>query len=90
MLNKFIKELNQEGEVYLKIKARPGASENEVKEIMSDKTVKINIAAPSEKGRANQELIRFLAKEFAVQKEDIKILSGAGERTKLVKIKNMK
>lgn len=86
MWERFRKQLHTTGEAYLRIKARPGAAATEVREIMADDTVKIDLAAAPERGRANEELVRFLAAEFGVAKENVRILSGAGERTKLVKI----
>jgi uncharacterized protein len=83
----FNKALEQKKEIYLRIKVIPGASKSEIIEIMEDETVKIHIAAPPEKGKANIELIRFLSREFGTSKDKIRIISGAGERMKLVKIK---
>ncbi len=87
MLNAVKEKLNGSRELYLRIKARPGASKSECLEIMADGTVKLAIAAPAEKGKANQELIRYLACAFDIPKENIVILSGAGERLKLVRIR---
>jgi len=81
------KILEQKGELYLRIKVLPSALKNEVKEILEDETIKINISAVPEKGKANQELVKFLAKEFEVEKNNIKIISGKTERIKLIKIK---
>jgi uncharacterized protein (TIGR00251 family) len=89
MLDQFKEKFNQAGEVYLRIKARPGASATSLKQVLADsdgQIIKIDIAAPAVKGRANQALIKFLAGEFAASKNNIKIISGAGERMKLVKI----
>lgn len=87
MLNNFKNKLNKNKELYLRIKANPGMSRTEIKEILEDETIKINIAASPEKGKANQELIKFLAKDFQVNKDNIKIISGAGDKLKLIKIK---
>ncbi|MBI2459660.1 MAG: DUF167 domain-containing protein [Parcubacteria group bacterium] len=86
MLNSFIKNFNQNGEVYLRIKARPGAAKTGVKEIMADQTIKIDLAAAPVKGKANQELIKFLARRFDTAAGNVKIISGAGDRVKLVKL----
>lgn len=86
MLSNFKKQLNEKGEVYLKIKARPGAGVSVVREIMEDNTIKIDIAAPAVKGKANAELVKFLGKEFGVNKNNVKIISGAGDRIKLIHI----
>lgn len=91
MLEKFKKQLVDNEEVYLRIKVRAGAGQNKVKDILDDdsiETIKIDIKAEPVKGRANQELIKFLAKEFGVLKNNVKIISGAGEKIKLVKIIN--
>ncbi|MFA6306251.1 MAG: DUF167 domain-containing protein [Patescibacteria group bacterium] len=85
-LIKFKAALEKNKEIYLRIKARPGAAKTGLKEIMADQTIKIDIAAPAVKNKANQELIKFLAGQFAVNKNNVKIISGAGERVKLVKI----
>lgn len=87
MLLLYKKVLQEKGEVYLRIKVSPGSPETLVKKILEDETIKIDIAARPEKGKANQELIKFLAKEFFVRKENIKIISGASEKLKLIKIR---
>ncbi len=91
-LNEFLEEqrniLYSKGELYWRVKARPNAEQTAIKEVMADKTVKIDIAAPAQKNRANQELMKFLAKEFAVSKNNVKIISGQTQKVKLIKISN--
>ena len=70
----------------MRLKVLPGASKTKIREIMEDETIKIDVAAVPEKGKANKELIKYLAKEFGVNKENIKILSGISRRIKLIKI----
>jgi len=79
-------QLENKGEAYLAVKVIPGSAKTEFRELMVDDTYKIAIAAAPEKGKANTELIKFLAKELKVLKSRLIIISGAGERTKLVKI----
>ncbi len=86
MLSKYKQLLKEKGELYLRVKARPGAAENAIMEIMGGDTIKIDIAAPPIKGKANKELVEFLAKNFAVSKNNVKIISGAASRIKLIKI----
>jgi len=82
-----LKKLYQEnGEVYLRVKVRPKAAKTCFKEVTADETVKIDLAAAPVRGKANQELIKFLAEQFDADKNNVKIISGAGERVKLVKI----
>jgi hypothetical protein len=86
MLLKFKKQFNKTGKMYLKIKIRPSVDSTKVKRILEDGTVKIDIAMPPIKGKANQELIKFLAKEFEVLEKNVKIIRGAKKRVKLLKI----
>jgi len=86
MLGNFKKILNTNREIYLCVKVRPNAVATNVRDVLADETLKIDIAAPAERGKANVELIRFLATEFGVNRVNVRIISGAGERTKLIKI----
>ncbi len=89
MLAKYKEKLKNKGEIYLRIKARPAMGKSEITGIITDEngeTIKINIGAPPVKGKANQELIKFLAKVFATRKGNVKIISGAKDRIKLIKI----
>lgn len=86
MLEKFKQELKNKGEIYLNIKAHPNSRETTIREILNNQTMKVDIKAPPIKGKANQELINFLAMEFKVNKNNVKIISGIKDRNKLVKI----
>lgn len=72
---------------YLRIKVIPSSPKNEITEIMDDDTIKIRITASPEKGKANQELIKFLSKELSIPKDSISIISGKTDQLKLIKIK---
>jgi len=86
MLKKIKKDLKYNGQVYIKIKVLPNASKTIFGEVVHDDMIKMMVAAIPEKGKANKEVIRFLSKEFKVTKQNIKIISGAGSRVKLLKI----
>ncbi|MBU0879622.1 DUF167 domain-containing protein [Patescibacteria group bacterium] len=85
-LVKFKKILLDKGEVYLRIKVHPNAIKTCIKEIMADKTIKIDLAVAPIKGKANIELIKFLAQQFDTNVSNIKIISGITDRMKLIKI----
>lgn len=94
MLEKYKKELESRKEIYLRIKVFPGSNKTEIKEVKVDnidsrdiETFVVKIKSPAEKNKANQELIKFLAKNFIVLENNISIISGLGDRIKLVKIK---
>lgn len=71
---------------YLRIKVVPKSPKNEIVETMGDGTLKIRIAAPPEKGKANRELIRFLSRHLKINKTQITIISGKSDTLKLIKI----
>lgn len=50
--------------------------------------LKVKIAAPPEDGKANAELIKFLAKQWGIPKSALSIAGGQTSRYKLLKIKN--
>lgn len=89
--DKYFKILRGKGEVYLRVKVRPSAAKTEIRGILEEgeETIKIDIAAPAERGKANQELINFLAREFGVKSVQVRIVSGISEKIKLIKIKKI-
>jgi uncharacterized protein (TIGR00251 family) len=67
------------------VHVQPGAKRTEVVGEHGD-ALKIRLAAPPVEGRANQELIRFLAEVFAVSAANVVLKQGARGRRKLVEI----
>ena len=51
-----------------------------------DGMVKVKISAAPEKGKANQCLIAFLAKQLGVKKNAVTIVAGAGNPVKQVRV----
>lgn len=70
----------------LQIKVTPRAPKTELAGAMADGTLKIRVAAPPDQGKANAELIRFLASHYGVSESDITILSGQTSTRKLVRV----
>ena len=79
-------EFQKTGRLTLRIKVIPKSSFNAIVGLLADGTVKIRIAATPEKGRANEELIAFLAEDFGTSKDKVKIISGAADPLKLVRL----
>lgn len=75
---------------YLKIKVIPYSPRNEIVEVMigneNEKIYKIKIKAIPEKGKANNELIKFLSKHFDIPRDQVTIIAGKSETTKLIKL----
>lgn len=75
--------------MHLKIKVTPRAKASEFVERMKDETIKIRLKAVPEHGKANEELIRYLAQTLNLDKTRIEIVSGFSEPRKLVKIPDL-
>lgn len=90
IFEKMTHELEEKGEIYIRVKVHPGASHTGFKDILAaeeGETIKLDVAAMPERGKANRELLRFLKK--ALQADEASIISGGGERLKLIKLKKM-
>lgn len=85
-LNELFAEFESVGRIVLRVKVVPRSVANAIVGFLDEETLKIRIAAVPEKGKANKELVQFLATEFAVPREKITIISGAGDSLKLVRI----
>jgi len=75
----------QNNDLLLRIKAQPKASKDEFCDVLGN-CLKVRITAPPVDGKANQHLIKFLAKQFKVSKSQIELLSGETSREKRFKI----
>lgn len=78
--------LNPNEKTYLRIKVTTKQPKTEYLNTLDDGTIKIRLKAVPEKGRANEELIRFLSEELGVRKNSIEIIAGASDTVKLVRI----
>ena len=67
------------------IKVVPGSSKTRIAGILGE-AIKINVAAAPEKGKANKELVKYLAKLLNVPKSGIKIVAGEKDQRKVLSI----
>jgi uncharacterized protein (TIGR00251 family) len=70
----------------VRVKVIPRSPKNEILGPMSDGTLKVRIAAPPEKGKANEALCALLAGHYGVPRSAVTIVSGLGAALKLVRI----
>lgn len=84
MANLIVQEVD-EGTVFV-AKIVPGASGPTRICGLLDGMLKLKISAAPEKGRANQCLIKFLAKKLGVKKNTISIISGKTSPVKRVQV----
>ena len=75
-------------EAVIKIHVTVKSRRTEVAGLYGD-TIKIRIAAPPVEGRANEELISFLAETLGVPRKEVRIKSGASSRIKTIAIKGI-
>jgi len=64
---------------------QPGASHTEVSGTHGD-ALKVRLAAPPVDGKANAELLRFLAEAFGVPRRNVTLVRGETSRAKVVRI----
>ncbi len=76
----------QANDLILLIRLQPKASKDEFVAPYGDDSYKIRITAPPIDGKANKQLIQFLAKQFKVPKKSIIIEQGLTGRQKRVRI----
>lgn len=74
--------------IYIRVKVAPSSKIQKVQLMSDNKTYKVYIQSPPEKGKANQELIKFLAQTNQTKSHNIKIISGEFSQIKLIKITN--
>lgn len=67
------------------IKVIPKSSQNQIIE-QKDDFLKIKLKAIPEKGKANDELIKFLSKHFKIPKSNINIIKGQTNKNKIIEI----
>ena len=78
--------------VTLAIRAQPGAKKTAISGVYgegSEAQLKIAVQAPPIEGRANEALIAFLAKFFALPRSSVELLHGDLNRSKVFLLKGV-
>jgi uncharacterized protein len=78
-------EVEADGAVVLTLHVQPGAARTGVVGRYGD-ALKVRVAAPPERGRANAAVVRLLAAELGVPPSDVEVVSGRASRRKRVRI----
>ncbi|MEJ2620265.1 MAG: DUF167 family protein [Candidatus Thiodiazotropha sp.] len=78
----------QQNDLILHLRIQPKASRDRFVGPYGDDQYKVSISAPPVDGKANQRLLKFLAKTFALPRSRIELLSGEGSRSKCLKLKS--
>ncbi len=80
-----LKVEQKENSVVFGVKVVPGGSRTALAGVLGD-LLKIKVAAPPEKGKANKCLVEFLAKQLGVKKNQIAIISGQTNPVKTIQV----
>ena len=72
-----------------KVHVIPGSKINQIIGYMDDGSLKIKLKAKPVEGKANKELIKYLAEILEIKVSEIKVNSGFNSRNKLVQIWNV-
>ena len=76
--------LLRDGKLSLRIRVIPKCQRTEWAGVMDDGVLKVRLHAVPEKGKANDELLRFLASQFGLPRPQVRILAGASSQSKHV------
>ena len=74
-----------ETQAKIAVQISPGASKNEIMGMVND-VLRIKIAAPPVKGKANKELIDYLSHLLGISKDKLDILKGHTSKNKIISI----
>ena len=72
----------------LSLRVSPGARKSAVVGRYGERW-KIKVAAPAESGRANEALIELLGRTLGVARSQLRVVSGASARDKIVEVKGI-
>jgi uncharacterized protein len=70
----------------VRVKVMPRSAKSEVVGTMADGTLKVRVAAPPEKGKANAAVCTVLAAHYGVAASAVTIVSGQTATIKLVRV----
>lgn len=75
--------------VRLSLKVSPGAKRSGIKGLYGGRAVKLSVASPPEKGRANAEVERLLAGPFGVGASEVEVVRAAAGRDKVAQVRGV-
>lgn len=88
MSKNFIQKINDELKIknplYIKVKVQSKMPKTEIADQLEDGTYKIKVSAQPVRGKANEELLKFLRKNLSLS--DAQIVSGGRDSVKLIRL----
>lgn len=70
--------------IRIAVRVSPGGTRSRWMGRMADGRLKVRVGAPPEDGRANRELVRFVADSLGVPQRAVRLVSGATARDKVL------
>ncbi len=80
--------IKRNNEIFLSCWIQPNASKTKIVGEYNN-SLKIAVSAPPTDGKANKELLKFLAKILSISKPSIQLVSGETNRKKMISLKNI-
>ena len=74
--------------VRFQVRLQPRASRNEITGVVGG-ALRVRLHAPPVDGAANQALIAFLADRLAISRREVRIVTGATSRTKMIEVEGV-
>jgi uncharacterized protein (TIGR00251 family) len=78
----------QEEQIRITVRVQPNASQNKVAGFR-DGVLQVSIAAPPIKGKANQELVKFLSSFLGISKSGLSIEKGMTGKKKVIAVRGL-
>jgi uncharacterized protein len=73
----------------LALRVTPRADRNQITGLLTDGTIKVQLAATAEDEASNKELLAFLSEVLGVPKSRVEIVAGESGRDKLISVLDM-
>ncbi|WP_347939138.1 A1G_07140 family DUF167 domain protein [Rickettsia oklahomensis] len=91
-MDKFYNYNSSLNQTLLNLKVKPNSKQNLISDFVIIKNIpylKLSIKAVAEQGKANKEIINYLAKEWKLSRSNIEIIKGHTHSLKTILIKNI-
>ncbi|HJD59976.1 MAG TPA: DUF167 domain-containing protein [Rickettsia endosymbiont of Omalisus fontisbellaquei] len=91
-MNKFYNYNSSLYQALLSLKVKPNSKQNLISDFVIINNIpylKLSIKAVPEQGKANEEIINYLAKEWKLSRNNIEIIKGHTNSLKTILIKNI-
>lgn len=75
-------------ETRITVRVQPSAHKNEIVDF-ADGVLRVRVAAPPVRDKANKELIAFLSRALGVDKSNVNILKGRTSHNKIIAIEGL-